>query len=160
MGRSLAAILGVLCCVLLTGCGSSSSSTDPGADASTIASTKFSCTAPALQQQRQLRAAVGQKVSDLQGHARLTNDCNHGLEAGVEFHLSGTVAEVVPTVTSGLSCTDPSVSESALGRRTTLRCHVDDLWMRVTLDPYLPADDPRGPSVLGAAYLMKVPQGA
>lgn len=160
MGRLLAAILGLLCCMSLTGCGSSSSPTDPEADASTIPSAAFSCTDAALQQQKQLRQAVGQNVSSLQGHARLTNDCNHGLDAGVEFHLAGIVRDVVTAVTADLSCTDPRVSQSALGRRTTLRCHVDDLWMRVTLDPYLPASDPKGPSVLGAAYLVKAPSGA
>jgi hypothetical protein len=160
IGRTRALAIVMLCSVLVAGCGSGSSAAEPGADASTIASTSFTCTLPALERQRQVRAAVGRQVADLQRRPQLTNDCDHGLDAGVEFHVSGSVARIVPAVTSSLSCTDPKFSRSALGRRTTLQCHVGDLWLRVTLDPYLPADAPKGPSVLGAAYLMEGPGGA
>jgi hypothetical protein len=135
--------------------GGSASTGQKTTTADTIDSVTYSCTDAGLAQQRRLLAAV-KTLDALQDKARLVNDCDRGqdAQAGVEFHLSGRVDAVADPVAQSLDCTDPQHSRSALGRRTSYTCHRPPLSFRITLDPYLPASDPKGPSVLGEAWLV------
>ncbi|MGN6782187.1 MAG: hypothetical protein ACTHJH_11845 [Marmoricola sp.] len=138
----------VLACVL-AGCGG------PTATApTTVSSGSYSCTEAALATLPQLRRTIAQRVPRAASRPRVRNYCDGGLRAGVEFTMLGTVRGAVPLARRALHCGDPRARPGATGRTAVLICRSAGLPVRLTLAPYLPADDPRGPTVLGEASLL------
>lgn len=153
IGTHLLVALGLTCALTLAGCGSTSADPEP----TTVVSHKYSCTDAALAQQKAMRTIVAQQVDDLVGRPKLTDYCDTGMDAGVEFRMRGESADVAPEIASVLACGSATYSRVALGRQANYRCHDDKLWFRLSLVQYLPASDPKGPVVLGVAVLVTPP---
>ncbi|MGN6250535.1 MAG: hypothetical protein ACTHNS_01840 [Marmoricola sp.] len=142
------AILGP-CVLLLAGCGSAEK-----APPTTVTSDAYSCTGAGLARLGDLRAAVRHAVPQRASGPRVRDYCDGGLDAGVELTVAGTLDQVQPVIHRALGCGAPRQRPAATGRSVVMRCHVRDLEIQVTLSPYLPADDPHGPSTLGEATLV------
>lgn len=153
IGTLLLVALGLTCGLTLAGCGSTSADPEP----TTVVSHEYSCTDAALAQQKTMQKIVARQVDDLVGRPKLTNYCDTGMDAGVEFRVRGESAEVAPELASTLSCGSATYSRVALGKQANYRCHDDKLWFRLSLVQYLPASDPKGPVILGVAVLVAPP---
>lgn len=151
-GITPAVLVTLACCpaLLLAGCGAKHEPV-----ATTLSSDSYSCTGPALARIGGLKRAVVDALPDLTARPRIRNYCDGGLQASVEFTLKGTVGDVASSVRSALGCGATSTRPGATGRTTVMTCHSHGMTMRTTLAPYLPADDPRGPTSLGEVTLVK-----
>lgn len=143
-------LVSVLACVL-AGCGGHTATAPAPA---TVSSDSYSCTRAALAHLPQLRRTIAERVPGAASRPRVRNYCDGGLRAGVEFTMAGTVRGAVPRVRRALACGPPRARPGATGRTAVLTCRSAGLSVRLTLAPYLPADDPRGPTVLGEASLL------
>lgn len=148
------ALVLLVCCptLLLTACGEKK---EPVATTTALSSDSYSCTGPALARMGELKRVVAAEVPHLTARPRIRNYCDGGLQASVEFTLKGTVADVASSVRSALSCGATSTRPGATGRTTVMTCSSHGMTMQTTLAPYLPADDPRGPTSLGDVTLVK-----
>lgn len=124
-----------------------------------VASSSYSCTAAARDRLPELRRLVADTVTDLAGRPKPTDYCDSGMDAGVEFHVHGTLAQAEAAISRALGCDRPTRTPGAIGPELVHRCHHGALWFSATLSQYLPVGSQGGPSVLGEASLIEAPAG-